>query len=80
MSFRERFALCMQTWQRLREHASLRAKRREIHDDLRKSFVALVDIKARALKATGVAVTDHGKLEAAIVHLAAALNDYRDAA
>ena len=78
LGLRHRMTLCLETWQRLREHARLRTERRRINIDLRGNYNALIDIKARAMKSTGVFATEHENLESAIVHLAYAIEDYRD--
>jgi hypothetical protein len=70
--------VCWETWQRLREQTRYRATRRGLVVDLRKSYEALIDTKARALKSTGITATRHENLEAAILNLAAAIEDYRD--
>jgi hypothetical protein len=70
--------IAMQTWQRLRAAARIRAERKRITAQLQKTYTTLVDTKARALKSTGVLDTEHADLEAAIVHLAYAIEDYRD--
>ncbi|MGE0280203.1 MAG: hypothetical protein AB7P20_06265 [Rhizobiaceae bacterium] len=77
-SFRSQLTACWETWLRLREHARYRTARRTLAADLRKSYETLIDTKARALKATGVFGTRHENLEAAILNLAAAIEDYRD--
>lgn len=70
--------LVARTWRQHREMARVHAERRKIWMALGKSFGELVDTKARALKSTGVFATEHEHLEAAIVSLAYALDDYRD--
>ena len=70
--------LVARTWRQHRESARVHAERKRIRDTLRKSFSELVDTKARALKSTGVFATEHQHLEAAIVSLGYALDDYRD--
>jgi hypothetical protein len=56
---------------------ALHAERKRVRDTLRNHYDALVDTKARAMKTTGVFATEHEHLEAAIVSLAYALDDYR---
>ena len=70
--------LVVQMWRRLREHTRIRAERRQIRYTLRRNYEALCETKCRALKTTGVFATQHEHLEAAIVQLAYALDDYRD--
>jgi hypothetical protein len=70
--------MAVKTWQRLRAAARRRAERKRITAQLRRTYSTLVDTKARALKSTGVLDTEHGDLEAAIIHLAYAIEDYRD--
>jgi len=70
--------LTMQTWRRFRWSARLRSERRRIHNELSRYYAGLVDIKARALKTTGVFKTEHDNLEKVIVQLAYTLEDYRD--
>jgi hypothetical protein len=78
VGMRAHFRLALETWRRLRWSAYLRNERRQIRGDLIKSYEDLIDAKARALKTTGVFKTEHESLEAAIVHLAYAIEDYRD--
>ena len=80
MGFYNRVQLCAATWRHDKECVRVRAERRRVRDELRKSFEALCDLKCRALKKTGVFGTEHENLEAAIVQLAHALDDYRDGA
>jgi hypothetical protein len=70
--------LTVEAWRRLRSAARLRVMRKRIRNTLRKHHDGLVDTKALALKQTGVFMTQHENLEAAIVNLAYALEDYRD--
>jgi hypothetical protein len=70
--------LAVRTWRQHRRDARIYAARRRICADLGKSFAALCDMKCYAMKKTGVFKTDHEHLEAAIVALARALEDYRD--
>jgi hypothetical protein len=70
--------LAARTWRQHRQSARVHAERRAIHEALCKSFAVLVDTKCRALKSTGVFRTEHENLEQAIVHLAYAIEDYRD--
>ena len=70
--------LAVRTWRQHRETARLHTERRRIFEALGKCFAVLVDTKCRALKSTGVFRTEHENLEAAIVHLAYAIEDYRD--
>jgi hypothetical protein len=70
--------LAVRTWRQHRECARVHAERRAIRKALGKSLAELVDMKCRALKSTGVFRTEHENLEQAIVHLAYALEDYRD--
>ncbi len=70
--------LAVRTWRQYRESARIHAERRRIWATLGDVFAKLVDTKARALKSTGVFATEHEHLEAAIVNLAYALDDYRD--
>jgi hypothetical protein len=78
VSLGARLMVMIDTWRRMRNAARLRDERKRIHADLKRSYVALVDIKARALKSTGVFGTEHENLEQVIVSLAYALEDYRD--
>jgi hypothetical protein len=75
---RAHFLIAVETYKRLRAAARFRAERRRIRSDLQRSYATLVDTKARALKSTGVIATDHADLEAAILHLGHAIEDYRD--
>jgi hypothetical protein len=72
--------LAVRTWRQHRASARVYAERRAIREALGKNFAALCDTKCRALKSTGVFRTEHENLEQAIVHLAYALEDYRDEA
>jgi hypothetical protein len=67
-----------QTWRQHSADARLRAERKRIHRLIREHFDALVDVKARALKSTGVFPTTHENLESALMNLARALEDYLD--
>lgn len=77
-TFRYQLRMCWETWEQLREQSRYRAARRNLAADLRKSYETLIDTKSRALKSTGIAGTRHENLEAAILNLAAAIEDYRD--
>jgi hypothetical protein len=70
--------LVARTWRQYREMARVHTERKRIRDTLLNHYEALVETKARAMKTTGVFATEHEHLEAAIVSLAYALDDYRD--
>ncbi len=70
--------LAVRTWRQHRETARIHSARRKTREAVTKNYVALCDIKCHALKSTGVFLTEHSNLEAAIVNLAYAMEDYRD--
>lgn len=74
----DQMAFVWTVWKRLRFYTRVNDEHRILSRKLRKHFNALCDAKCRLMKRTGISETEHSNLEAAIVHLARALEDYRD--